>query len=397
MKSKSKNKIALYLLAMLAKREECHNEDAAGARAEECHNVEESNALEADADGWFKASPYGVFPGKTPGRMQHFGLPEAQRMEENFNSWRGKLGRMFRGAPIFIGHPDVDRKAWPDDRRLGKFTEVQARADGIWVKPEWNSLGRENVDNGFWIYPSTRWDGPANQSQFHPDRLISIGLTNTPRIAESEPIDRPRVPIANSKDADGDDAVDTHSQQTTDTMDRKLLIEMLGLPPEATDEEIKAKLEAVLKENAEFANAEKAKLDAEGAKATAEADKLKAEDEMKAARMETANALVNLAVAEGRIVLADRNAWLPRLTGENRESEANALGALKPRLNTGKLNLEQARQEVGDESQRRETIANAVTDLQGKGMSYGDAYAAVRRDPQFKAVFDAMREPGREE
>lgn len=392
MKLKSKNMITLYLLAMLAKREECHNEDAAGARAEECHNVEESNALEADADGWFKASPYGVFPGKTPGRMQHFGLPEAQRMEENFNSWRGKLGRMFRGAPIFIGHPDVDRDAWPDERRLGKITELQARPDGLWARSEWNALGRENVENGYWIYPSTRWDGPPNQSQFRPDRLLSIGLTNMPRITTSEP-------IANSKDADGDDAVDTNSQQTTDTdtMDRKLLIEMLGLPPEATDEEIKAKLEAVLKENAEFANAEKAKLDAEGAKATAEADKLKAEDEVKAARMETANALVNLAVAEGRIVLADRDAWLPRLTGENRESEANALGALKAQFNTSKLNLEQARQEVGDESQRRETIHNAVSELQGKGMSYGDAYAAVRKDPKYQTVFAAMREPGREE
>jgi hypothetical protein len=393
MKLKLKNKIALYLLATLKKREECHNEDAAGARAEECHNVEESNALEPDADGWFKAAPYGVFPGKVRGRDQYFGKPEAKRMEENFNSLRGRLGRMFRGAPIFIGHPDVDRKVWSDERRLGKFTEVQAREDGLWVRAEWNALGRENIENGYWIYPSTRWDGPEGQSQMRPDRLLSIGLTNMPRIATSEP-------IANSKDADGDDAVEPgndDSQQTTDTMDRKLLIEMLGLPPEATDEDIKAKLEAVLKENAEYANAEKAKLDAEGAKAAAEADKLKAEDEMKAARMETANALVSLAVAEGRIGLTERDAWLPRLTGENRESEANALGALKPRLNTGKLNLEQARQEVGDESQRRETVHNAVAELQGKGMSYGDAYAAVRKDPQFKAVFDAMREPGREE
>jgi len=390
MKPNLKNRIALYLLAKLS-REECHNEDAA-ARTEECHNVEESNALESDADGWFKASPYGVFPGKNPGRMQHFGLPEAQRMEENFNSWRGKLGRMFRGAPIFIGHPDVDRSAWPDERRLGKITEVQARADGLWARGEWNALGRENVENGYWIYPSTRWDGPPNQSQFRPDRLLSIGLTNMPRIATSEP-------IANSKDADGDDAVEpvVDDSQQTEIMDRKLLIEMLGLPPEATDDDIKAKLEAVLKENAEFANAEKAKLDAEGAKAAAEADKLKAEDDVKAARMETANALVSLAVAEGRIGLTERDAWLPRLTGENRESEANALNALKPKLNTTKLTLEQARQEVGDESQRRETIHNAVAELQGKGMSYGDAYAAVRKDPQYKAVFDAMREPGREE
>jgi hypothetical protein len=113
--------------------------------------------------------------------------------------------------------------------------------------------------------------------------------------------------------------------------------------------------------------------------------------------MDVANARVDLAIAEGRIAMADRDAWLPRLTGENREAEANALFKIKAKLNTGALDLKKARQEVGDEAQRRETIANAVAEHQGKGMSYSDAYAAVRKDAKYKPIFEAMKEPGRED
>jgi phage I-like protein len=391
MKRNHKNRILVYLLAKTL-REECHN--AAEARAEEVHNVGDMDALDADSDGWFKVSPYGVFPGKTPGRPQHLSLENSRKIEEHFNSWRGKMGRMFRGAPIFIGHPDVDRAVWPDERRLGKITEVQARADGLWARAEWNALGRENIDNGYWIYPSPRWDAPAGQGQFMPDRLLSIGLTNMPRIVTSEP-------IANAEHQ-------SPNNQNNETMDRKILIEKLGLPPEATDEEILAKLDAMLKENADAAAAEKAKLDAE-AKKQGEVGKGGSEgeggddddddedDELKKARMDAANARVDLAIAEGRISMADRATWLPRLTGENREAEANALSSIKPKLNTGSLDLKKARAEVGDEAQRRETIANAVAAEQGKGKTYAEAYNAVRANPEFKAVFDAMKEPGREE
>lgn len=155
------HKIFLRELPVFAKpilaREECHNEEI--SREEECHNVDEANALDADEDGWFKVSPYGEYPGKTPGRIQYFGLPEAQAMESHFNSVAGRLGRLFRGCPIFIGHPDVDRSIWPDERRLGKVSGLQARADGLWARGEWNSLGADNKENGYWVYPSPRWDG----------------------------------------------------------------------------------------------------------------------------------------------------------------------------------------------------------------------------------------------
>ncbi len=431
MKLKSTNYIGRWLLPIAPliityslPREECHN--ATAERIEECHNVDEANALEEE-DGWFKVSPYGAFPGKEPGRIQKFGKAEAQLMEVHFNSLAGKLGRVFRGAPIFIGHPDVDRTLWPDERRLGKVAEIQARADGLWARPEWNALGRENIENGYWIYPSPRWDAPKGKQEFRPDRLLSIGLTNMPRIKESDPIanasfaqaiDEMRKGVDQNQDAaaaagvsDSENVVhnknpETETSQQTNIMDRKLMIEKLGLPPEATDEEIWAKLDAMLKENADMAATEKAKLDAEaenqgsggtGPESGKEKVAAAEDDELAKARMETANARVDLAIAEGRIGLSERDAWLGRLTGENRETEFNSLTALKPKLNTGALDLKKARTEIGDEAQRRETIANAVAVEQAKGKTYRDAYLAVQNNPEFKAVFEAMKEPDREE
>ena len=139
------------------------------------------------ADGWFKISPYGTFRGKVPGRPQTVALENAKAMEGELNSVVGILGRAFRGVPIYHGHPDVDPEIWPDDRRIGKITKLEARANGLWGLAEWNSIGQANKVEGWWIYPSPRWDAPAGKTSFAPDRLISIGLTNTPRIVESEP------------------------------------------------------------------------------------------------------------------------------------------------------------------------------------------------------------------
>lgn len=341
---------------------------------------------------WIKVSPFGEFPGTVPGRPQIFGKAEAQAMEREFESVRGKLGRLWRGVPIYIGHPDVNREIWNDERRLGKVVELEVRADGLWARCEWNDLGNDNLKNGYWMFPSPRWDAPAGGAQFKPVRLISIGLTNTPRIKDSEP-------VANADDA-AEEIFDENNQQKNE-MNRKLMIEKLGLVPEATDEEILAKLDEIMKVNADAAEAEKNKLSDEAAKAnsgTANEEAEKQKEELKKARCEVANAKVDLAIAEGKITAAERAVWVTRLSGDGREVEANALMNLKPSLNTKPLNLNATHQAVTDEHGRREAIANAVQEVRSKqpNLSYAQAYAQVQKDPKLASVFAAMNEPGRE-
>lgn len=374
-----------------------HREAVANEAAE---SREASVFNEADApiddvqEGWVKIAPFGVYPGSKPGRLQHFQEEEANAMVREFKSVSGRLGRLFRGIPIYIGHPDKDPAIYTDHRRLGKFTDLQVRPDGLYGEVEWNALGEENLKEGYWVYPSPRWDAPAGRPEFKPDRLISVGLTNMPRIAASEP-------VTNS-------ALDTETP-TNEIVDRKLLTEKLDLDVTATDEEIMAKL-AKLMDDAATAEAKTQ----EAATAATEANTAKTEKEgmvnsltqargkiteleteLQTAREAHANSLLDSAVANGLIAQADRAAWLPRLTGENRETEANALLELKPTLNTRSLDVTKSRGEIGDEKARRETISNAVeTRMREKGMSYDEAWNDAKKDPSLKATWDAMRTEG---
>jgi hypothetical protein len=146
---------------------------------------------------WELIAPYGEFPTADRKRIQKFGKPQAEAMVATFNSVWHRLGTMFRGVPIFHGHPDVDPKSWTDDRRLGKVVEIEAREDGLYGKPEWNALGADNAREGWWLYPSPAWLHPKTSATVvMPDELLSIGMDsfakncvagiepNLPRIAE---------------------------------------------------------------------------------------------------------------------------------------------------------------------------------------------------------------------
>jgi hypothetical protein len=346
-----------------------------------------------DEEGWVKIAAYGVHPGSVQGRDQHFFEEDANAVVAEFNSLRGRLGRMFRGIPIYIGHPDSRPDLYTDHRRLGKYTDLQARPDGLWAKEELNSLGLENKREGFWMYPSPRWDAPAGRPLFRPTRLISVGLTNSPRLLNSEP-------VANSTlDAE-------KPTETTTIMDRKLLCEKLGLDVTATDEEILAKItnlqtahdEAVTKmkeketELETTANSVVA-IRADLANATGQIATL--QSSLATARETIANGLLDAAEADGRITHADRATWFPRLTGEARETEANALATLAPKFNTKPLDVTNSRIEIGDEKARREIISNAVEAImREQGVDYDAAWVLAKKDPKLKPVWEAMKTEG---
>jgi hypothetical protein len=377
----------------------------------------EANAADAPIDGddtgWVKISPFGTFPGSRPGRPQIFTETEANAIVADFNSIRGRLGRMFRGAPVYIGHPDQQPDLYTDHRRLGKITALQSRADGLWADIAWNSLGQENLREGYWVYPSPRWDAPAGRPDFRPDRLLSLGLTNTPRIPTSEPVTNSQE----TQDCKTQDArleeEQSNNEPTDNNMDPKLIREKLGLAPEATDEEVFAKIDSMTEAADEAAEARAAKMAAEtesaAAKETAagamgEAETAKAAaDEAKKAKEKMANsmaaerkradgAIIELAFVRGAITAADKPGWAAKLADEaTRETAANDLANLKPALNTRPLETVRSKGELGDEKARREAITNAVNEGMAKGQSYTEAWNAAKRDPKYAPIFAAMK------
>jgi hypothetical protein len=137
-------------------------------------------------DEWEQITPWGNFPNEKG--LQRLTMAEGEAMVSSFNSLLTKLKTGFRGIPIYIGHPDVDPKRWPDDRRIGKIEGLEARADGLYCKPAWNDLGDKNKEQGYWLYPSGVWHfKKCPGGVIAPFELVSVGMTNTPNIAGVKP------------------------------------------------------------------------------------------------------------------------------------------------------------------------------------------------------------------
>ena len=247
------------------------------------------------------------------GYGENFTAEHAQQMVENF-------GR-FNSKPFF----DLDHcSIWGETRAFGWVTGLEARADGVWVTGvQWTESGLALLTSGEYKYfsPAWYWNDSNPYSADGEEigcRLISIALTNTPQYYNADNLSKRNREI-----------------RAMDFMTK--LRELLGLPPEATEEqiltavgELKTKADAAPSATDQTAaNANKAIADAVrselGLKADAPieavqtalasrkpkaGDKTLQEkfDELQAERaMEKAERLVDEAIAARKIVPAQRD------------------------------------------------------------------------------------------
>jgi hypothetical protein len=122
-----------------------------------------------------------------------------QAMANEFQKPAGKLGRMFVGRPIWMGHHDLDPKEYPDSKAYGWITDMEARADGLYAKAKWTPQGKELLESGQYKFHSPYWEvdligRERGRNVYRPNKLLSAGLTNEPNI--------PVPPLANEKEHD---------------------------------------------------------------------------------------------------------------------------------------------------------------------------------------------------
>ena len=277
--------------------ERAANEAAEGEEVAVGYQASAANESIGHADRWFQVSPFGRFPHRVG--MQVFDRPAAEGIVRLFESARERTARLWRGLPVFIGHPDLDPKTYPDGRKYGSIQRLEVRADGLYAQARWSRAGREIVNDEHFDFPSPLWNMepvPHEAGAFRPVELISVGLTNRPNIA-NKPV---------GANADDDPA-------ELSPMQRDELIQQLGLPAENTsDEQIVAaiaRLRAAEDENTRLAAGLRT------------ANEARVEDRLTVA----ANA--------GRITEAEKPGWRARLTADF-DGGATALGQLAPTLNT---------------------------------------------------------------
>jgi hypothetical protein len=363
-----------------------------------------------DADGWFQIAPYGTSKFHDGKRWldQCFEKSDAQTMVTAFNGWLAKVARLGSGLPVFEGHPDVRPDLYPTGRRLGKIVELEARDDGLWGKPAWNALGEENKAQGYWVFPSPTWYYPIlerGQSSFHPVELKSVGLTNAPNIRDASPM---------AANAEGDETNLEEDNTMKLTPEQMALLGLTEEGREYTAEEIGAAIEAIA---AKLAGSESAMTDAENAKAAAEAEKttaetakataeeektaacnakVAAESERDTAVAKAANAILDAGVTAGIMSKAEADALRDAPSVEIASNAITAKAGTKA-LPHGVIEIGQRRVAINDAAARQATIAEAVAENEAKGMTYDAAWNAVKKDPAFAPLFDAMQAPGKSE
>ncbi len=329
------------------------------------------------ADHWFQVSPFGRFPHRVG--VQVFDRQAANAIVDLFNSARDRLARLWRGLPVFIGHPDLDPKTYPDHRKYGSIRRLEVRPDGLYAQAKWSRAGREIVNDEHFDFPSPLWNMeplPREAGAFRPVELISVGLTNRPNIA-NKPVG------ANAADDD-----------SLDPMKREEIIHQLGLQPAEviTDKQITAaigRLREIEAENTRLTT------QIQAANETRDEQIARAANERRA-RIEDR---LTLAANTGRITEAERAGWRTRLEADF-DAACTDLGRLAASaLNTrrtchtadlGGRNGGTAAMTRASRIQAANEAVEARLRETGDG-DYGRAFAWVRgRRPE---LFKDMQEP----
>ena len=352
-------------------------------------NVElTSLTAHTDSDGWLLLAPYGETPywhkddaGHWQQLRQVFTQEQAGRMVAAFNQLATKKGQRFRGLPIYAGHPDADPQRWPDERRLGGVVNLDARADGLYVRAAWNDLGEQNRAQGYLVYPSPAWlydrDAARGSGIIAPDELRSVGLTNTPRL--------PDVPAwTNATDS----AIPNPFEKTQNTMHYKnLLLEHLGLPADASDEQIQHAHNA---RREQTARAERTLLDLR-------AERDQARDAEGRFRKAAVNAQLDAAINAGRLTPAEREGFVERFERDF-EAAVRELGERRLALNTHGLGLRPAALglDLGTAHGRAAAFNSRLDALMrpvvagGRGLKFDAAIAEMRGSTEDAALLRAM-------
>ena len=277
-----------------------------------------------------------------------------------------------KGVPVYWGHPDVPELAhkYPDKRAKGWIKSAKVYADGLHLAVEWLE---ENATEGFgWFSPywtgTTTEDG--DQAMMNVNALVSVALVNMPNIQEFR--------LANELQDTNNAAQAEKGNKMNITKEE--LCKFLGLPPDATDDQIRTALTEAGKAKEALAT-EKTKVEAANEETKA------AKDECEQVKTELANEkaahraiLLDNAIADGRISVAGRAAGEKRLTDDFKAGSI-ALANEKP--------LKRESAVAGQEREKRNSLdlVALANERMAKhaGMDYMTAFAQVMAEhPEVK-------------
>lgn len=374
-------------------------------------------------DGWVLLAPYGEH--RHERRILANGVEAVQvftqvidaeavhALANQIDGLWGKLRRFRRTIPIYARHPDLRDKvvnalAQETDRtEHGGITGARITERGLEVRPALNDLGtRAAEQDGLKYFSPFWWTTPLAEQptggplRVRPTSLISVGLTDRPQIHGGDALanaaaSRPTLPAAPAA---------THPH----TMNKELiaLLGLLGIPlandaaagaltAAATQaaEKLRTQQAAATEAQTALANERTARTTAETALANERTARTAAETALANERTAHAGALVDLAIAEGRIAPSERTARLAAFgtTPETFTAARTALANQAPQWRTGGTahTAAGATRKDGDPGRRLMAMANEA--LAAKRAPNIEAALTLARheNPELSAAVDA--------
>ena len=330
----------------------------------ECDHISAANELKADADNWVVLAPYGDHDNSVG--MQRFRREDADNIVNEFNRLANLPTRLL-GLPFYIGHPDHDafKARYTDTRAYGRIKQLKATDTGLAANIKWSDAGKQLIESEAFHGHSVNWAMRKEGNVWRPFRLKSVGFTNEPNI--------PVPPVTAANELPGD----SNTMNKTEVLNW-LKSQGIELPPEATDDQIKAALMQIgerLTSAANEATTAKAKVTELTGQLTAAITTAANE------RKERAKLILDTAVTEGRLTAAARPALEAEFANEATFDAAVAkVGALKKALHTQAVsgNLGPRNAEARTKLEQIQAAANER--MQKDGCSLQEAHTRLRRE-----------------
>jgi len=337
----------------------------------ECDHISAANELKADADNWVILAPYGDHDNSVG--LQRFRREDAENIVNEFKRLANLPTRLL-GLPFYIGHPDHDafKARYTDTRAYGRIKQLKATETGLAANVKWSDAGRQLIESEAFHGHSVNWAMRKEGNVWRPFRLKSVGFTNEPNI--------PVPPVTAANELPGDST----------TMNKTEILNWLKsqgieLPPEATDDQIKAALMQIgerLTSAANEATTAKARVtELTGQLTAAEARATAATTTAANERKERAKLLLDHAVTEGRLTAAERPALEAEFANEVAfDATVAKLAARTRRLHTQPVSAGLG-QRNADTRSKLDQIQTAVNERMRKdGCTYQEAFVRLRQE-----------------
>ncbi len=127
--------------------------------------------------------PFGEYP--HPKGLQRFDRQSGEILASAFTSLGTRSGQLFTpGVPIYRGHPDVPGRpdSDPSAPAIGWVQGIEVANEGVNLAVKWSPEGEAAISSAHFRFYSPNWLLRPVKGGIQPVKLLSIGLTNNPRI-----------------------------------------------------------------------------------------------------------------------------------------------------------------------------------------------------------------------